>query len=138
MVRWGSIVGEGSQGNVHRLFDDSSGADHGFTTVCGWTASLEQWRTLLAMAKIPYFTMKHCAHWNGPFEGWREDPEKRGARNSRDLHRHTAQVTTKVTFRLSLGFFEIPKIGGVYLVGIEPLTTQEPPPDRTKPKGSQR
>jgi hypothetical protein len=52
------------------------------------------------MAKIPYFTMKHCAHWNGPFEGRREDPEKRGARNRRDLHRPTEQVTTKVTFRL--------------------------------------
>jgi hypothetical protein len=65
-------------------FDDSGGADHGFTTVCGWTASLEewrrfaeQWRTLLAMAKIPYFTMKHCAHWKGPFEPWKRDPDVR-------------------------------------------------------------
>src|SRR5258705_13093604 len=47
------------------------------------------------IAKTPYFTMKHCAHWNGPFEGWSEDPEKSGARNRRDLHRHTAQVATK-------------------------------------------
>jgi hypothetical protein len=57
---------------------------------------------LAGYGQIP-FTMKHCAHWNGPFEGRREDPEKRAARNRRDLHRHTAQVTTKVTFRLVPG-----------------------------------
>jgi hypothetical protein len=68
-------------------------------------------RTLLAMAKIPYFTMKHCAHWNGPFEGRREDPEKRGARNRRDLHRHTVQVTIKVTFRLFPGFPSVTSAG---------------------------
>jgi hypothetical protein len=65
-------------------FDDAGGEDHGFTSVSGWVASVEQWREfgqmwsdMLKVYRIPYFTMKHCAHWKGPFAEWKKEPKIR-------------------------------------------------------------
>ncbi len=65
-------------------FDDAGGEDHGYTVVGGWVSTLERWRlfaemwnTLLSGFRIPYFTMKECAQWKGPFAAWKESPEIR-------------------------------------------------------------
>jgi len=64
-------------------FDDAGGADHGYTLVAGWIASLEQWEAftesweeLLAEYGIECFTMKKLAQWRGPFQCWCEDQRK--------------------------------------------------------------
>jgi hypothetical protein len=61
-------------------FDDAGGADHGYTVVAGWIASIDQWEgfteeweTLLSEYGLEYFTMKECAQWQGPFRCWCED-----------------------------------------------------------------
>ena len=65
-------------------FDDAGGKDHGFTVVAGFSASLEQWRefgerwrALLSGFRVPYFHMLEIAHFKGPFEKWRSDPDAR-------------------------------------------------------------
>jgi hypothetical protein len=65
-------------------FDDAGGKDHGFTLCAGWVATLERWsdfewmwNDLLRVYKLPYFTMKECAQWKGPYEEWRKVPGKR-------------------------------------------------------------
>ncbi len=66
-------------------FDESGGDDQGFTAVCGWIASIEQWtrfetdwRLFLAHYHAPYFHMKLFAHFKKPFENFKD------ARNKRD------------------------------------------------------
>jgi hypothetical protein len=61
-------------------FDEAGGEDHGFTVVCGWVASIEQWdgfevdwKLFLAKYDVPYFHMKelipipkgHFSKWSG-------------------------------------------------------------------------
>jgi hypothetical protein len=65
-------------------FDDAGGEDHGFVSVAGWLATLESWRffeqkwnEMLAVYRIPYFTMKECAQFKGPFEKWKTEPKTR-------------------------------------------------------------
>jgi hypothetical protein len=64
-------------------FDDAGGADHGYTVVAGWIASVEQWaafaedwETLLSEYGLASFTMKECAQWQGPFKCWREEQRR--------------------------------------------------------------
>jgi len=59
-------------------FDEAGGKDIGFTFVCGWISTAEQWekfetdwRLLLSSHDLPYFHMKEFAHSSGPFEKWR-------------------------------------------------------------------
>jgi hypothetical protein len=58
-------------------FDDAGGADHGFTVVSGWVSTVANWkrfdidwRLLLAHYDLPYFSMKECAQFKGPFDKW--------------------------------------------------------------------
>jgi hypothetical protein len=64
-------------------FDDAGGADHGYTAVAGWIASVEQWegftedwQGLLSEYGLESFTMKDCAQWKGAFKCWCEDQRK--------------------------------------------------------------
>ena len=64
-------------------FDDAGGADHGYTVVAGWIASVEQWerftedwQELLTEYGLESFTMKECAQWQGPFRCWCEDQRR--------------------------------------------------------------
>jgi hypothetical protein len=65
-------------------FDESGGKDNGFTAVCGWIASAEQWdrfdtdwRLFLAHYDVPYFHMRLFAHFKNPFEKFENDKSKR-------------------------------------------------------------
>jgi hypothetical protein len=58
-------------------FDDAGGADHGFTVVGGWVSTLSKWQKfdvdwtlLLAHYGLPYFSMKECSQFKGPFKAW--------------------------------------------------------------------
>jgi hypothetical protein len=65
-------------------FDESGGADLGWTYVCGYVASVDQWerfeidwKIFLAKYDIPYFHMKECAHFKGPFSKWKNNESSR-------------------------------------------------------------
>jgi hypothetical protein len=60
------------------FYDDAGGADHGFTVVSGWVSTLERWerfdvdwRLILARYDLPYFSMKECSQFSGPFKKWK-------------------------------------------------------------------
>jgi hypothetical protein len=64
-------------------FDDAGGADHGYTVVAGWIASVEQWegftedwQELLSEYGLESFTMKDCAQWKGAFKCWCDEQRK--------------------------------------------------------------
>jgi hypothetical protein len=63
-------------------FDDAGGADHGFTAVAGWVATMErwrhfaeQWRLMLAAFRVPWFDMKTLSHFKGVYQSWKETPK---------------------------------------------------------------
>lgn len=82
---WGArYTPEGLFAMLTCYFDDAGGVDHGFTLCAGWLSTVELWREfermwndLLKVYKLPYFTMKECAQWNGQFASWRGDTQKR-------------------------------------------------------------
>jgi hypothetical protein len=58
-------------------FDESY--SRGFTVICGWIASVEEWerfeidwKLFLISYKVPHFHMKEFAHSVGPFKKWKE------------------------------------------------------------------
>jgi len=59
-------------------FDESGGDDLKWTYVCGYVASVEQWKRFevdwkifLAKYDVPYFHMKEYSQSKGPFSGWK-------------------------------------------------------------------
>ncbi len=59
-------------------FDDAY--DAGFTLVCGWVSSIEQWnhfevdwKLFLVKHDLPYFHMKEFAQSTGPFKKWKNN-----------------------------------------------------------------
>ena len=66
------------------FFDEGGGEDHGFIAVCGYVASLENWKrfeagwkAMLAEHGVPYLHMKHLAHFKGPYAKWKHDESGR-------------------------------------------------------------
>ena len=61
--------------------DDGGGDDHGYTVICGWVSTVDQWdgfevdwKLLLIHYEIPFFHMSKLAHWNAPYEKWKANP----------------------------------------------------------------
>lgn len=66
------------------FFDEGGGEDHGFIAVCGYVASLENWKRfefdwkqMLSDHRVPYLHMKELAHFNGPYAKWKHDENGR-------------------------------------------------------------
>ncbi|MGD0548630.1 MAG: hypothetical protein ABR991_12480 [Terracidiphilus sp.] len=65
-------------------FDEAGGDDLRRTYVCGYVASIAQWerfeidwKILLAKYDVPYFHMKECAQFKGPFAKWKSNQSDR-------------------------------------------------------------
>lgn len=51
-----------------------------------WREFEKQWDAALNEFDVPHFHMKEYAHFRGPFEEWREDPQRRAALVERLIH----------------------------------------------------
>jgi hypothetical protein len=64
--------------------DDGGGEDHGFTVICGWASTADQWdgfevdwKLLLVRYEVSFFHMMALAHFKGPYAKWKDTPSTR-------------------------------------------------------------